>query len=662
MDRNTIIGLVLIFLVVIVFSYLSRPSEEELAYLAAQRDSVARVERYQDSVARLAEEANRSFRQDESSSGLVSGEGFLRELWTSEGSRASAGEGTDSTSSSVVVAGDSASGGVAGVREALRRTPAWVVMENDLLAVSLRSLGAQVRQVQLKGYRRYHGDSLLLYSSHEPQFFGFRFWTSQHAVHTRDVPFVYLAAESVERALAPGDTARVTFVVPTPEAGRELRYTYRLPYGSYAVDLEVDFVGMDRYVTSSQQYVDLEWSMISPQQERGVKKEGEYTRLSYYLYSGKYEEETLREKPRVVETKDRLSWVGYKQQFFSAILKSEVPFSQSRMQAQLSVRDSTVAEFSSTLMLPFDGGREDSYRFELFYGPNHYTTLRAYESDYEQVIPLGGWLVGWINRYVVIPVFNWLNGHIASYGVIILILTLLIKIVIFPLTFRSYKSQAKMRVLKPLVDQVTAKYTRPEDAMKKQQATMDIYRRAGVSPMGGCLPMLIQFPILIAMFRFFPASFELRQQSFLWADDLSSYDSVLDLPFTIPFYGDHVSLFTLLMAVTLFITSWMNMKQTADMSSAPQMKGMRFMMLYVMPIMMVFWFNDYSSALSYYYFLASLVTILQTWLIRRTINEEKLFERLKARSANYKAKPRRSTFMERLERMQREQEKKLKRR
>ena len=262
--------------------------------------------------------------------------------------------------------------------------------------------------------------------------------------------------------------------------------------------------------------------------------------------------------------------------------------------------------------------------------------------------------MSWVNKYVVINVFDWLSSFIKNYGIIILLLTLFIKIVVFPLTYKTYLNQAYMRVLKPKIDEINAKYPKKEDALKKQQATMALYKRAGINPMGGCLPLLIQMPILIAMFRFFPGSIELRQKSFLWADDLSSYDSILDLPFSIPFYGAHVSLFTLLMGVSMLVYGMMSYKQTANTSQ--QMPGMKFMTVYMMPLMMVMWFNNYSSGLSYYYLLTNLITIVQMVVIRRMIDGQKVLRRLEANSDK---KVKKNGFMERLERLQREQQKKL---
>ena len=285
----------------------------------------------------------------------------------------------------------------------------------------------------------------------------------------------------------------------------------------------------------------------------------------------------------------------------------------------------------------------------------HYRTLKDYDMHYEKIIPLGGNVIGLISRYIIIPTFNFLGKFIGSYGIIILILTLLVKLIISPLTLKSYKSSAKMNVIKPEIDKLNEKYPKPEDAMKKQQAMMALYQRAGISPMGGCLPMLLQLPVLYAMFRFFPASIELRQQSFLWADDLSAYDSILDLPFNIPLYGDHVSLFALLMAVSMFLYSKMTSKQ---MSNDPSMAGMKFMSVWLMPLMMLFICNNLSSGLSYYYLLSNLITMFQTWFARRFLVDEK---KIHAQLAATEGKPLpKSKWQQRLEEAQKMQQQALK--
>ncbi len=326
------------------------------------------------------------------------------------------------------------------------------------------------------------------------------------------------------------------------------------------------------------------------------------------------------------DVKTRISWIGYKQQFFSTFLVSDDNFLNAQLESNKIEDGLNIKQFSSRIALPVDNAANDEHNLKMYFGPNHFNTLKAYEYGFEDVVPLGGWIIKWINRYVIIFLFDLLDNKIASYGLIIFLLTIIIKLVFFPLTYKSYLSQAKMRVLKPQIDEINKKYPKKEDAMKKQQTTMALYKKVGVSPMGGCLPMLIQFPFLIAMFRFFPASFELRQKSFLWAEDLSTYDSIIDLPFSIPMYGDHISLFTLLMAASLFLTSRMNSAQMGDANAS--MPGMKFMTLYMMPVMLLVIFNNHSAGLSYYYLLSNVITLSQTLIIRRTVDDEAILRKL----------------------------------
>jgi len=296
--------------------------------------------------------------------------------------------------------------------------------------------------------------------------------------------------------------------------------------------------------------------------------------------------------------------------------------------------------------LPYENKPLHQINMQFFFGPNHFNTLKAQEMSFEKLIPLGWGIFSWINRFAVIPVFNYLDSFNLNYGLIILILTVLIKIILFPIAYKTYASSAKMRLLKPDIEEINAKFPKKEDAMKKQQAVMGLYKKAGVNPMAGCLPMLLQLPILIAMFRFFPASIELRQEAFLWADDLSTYDSILDLPFSIPFYGSHVSLFTLLMTVSTIIYTKINMQM---MGTSNQMPGMKAMM-YMMPVMFLGIFNNFASALSYYYFLTNIITFLQMFVFRYIIDEEALKKKIEANKKR-KITVKKSGFQKKLEEM-----------
>ncbi len=615
MDKNTIIGLVLIFLIIVGFSVLNRPSKEELAKRQRTLDSIAQLENKRQADL-LAFQKRQAAQED--SARLANADSTTLQ-WTVNGA------------------------------------PDTLLLENDFLKLHLVTAGGRIAKAQLKGFKTYQGDSLCLFQ-HPDDTFGFLFLVGAAEFNTSTLPFLPLRNASVQKALQAGDTAQLTLrFTASPTA--YIDYTYTLPYHDHQVKLSVQFHQMDQLITSQQGYIDMGWRMFSPQQERGIKREQDYSTIAYSTANGDYEELNRREGYDSANVNTKVRWVAFKEQFFMTALSVSDGFMQGNFVMNAANQGGYVRQFDAKLMLPFEGGANDRYALDFYLCPNHYETLKDYGFGMEKVIPLGWSLVSWVNKYFVIPVFNWLNKRINSYGLIILILTILIKLIVFPLTYKSYVSSAKMRVLKPMVDQIGSKFPRKEDAMKKQQAIMELYKRGGVNPMGGCLPMLIQFPILVAMFYFFPASIELRQQSFLWADDLSTYDSIFQLPFSIPFYGDHVSLFTLLMCVSMFLTSLMNLKQQGN-SSANSMPGMKFMMLYMMPIMMLFFLNNYSSGLSYYYLLANLITIGQTFLVQRLFDEKKLLEKINSTPAK---KPKKSRFMQRLEQMQKEQERRKRR-
>lgn len=614
MDKRSIVGLVLIFLIVIGFSYLMRPSKEELAAMRAKQDSVARAEARRDSA--LAEHQRRYAAEQDSARGAD--EAAMRDsVW--------------------------------GQQQETKTT----VLENNLIRLELSSLGGQIASVQIKGYKTYSGDSLFFVGSGDSKL-GYEFNTGQQDVHTADLHFTRVEGADPAPALSEGQEGVVTYRYKTGDDAW-IEYRYALGYNTHRVQFTTVFHNVDNYIQPQRGYIDMSWAMHSRQQERNVEKEREYTTISYALSNDDFEELNARKKEAQEEhVKTSVGWIAFKQQFFAGFLVCDKGFDEALLRMNSNSDSGYVRDFETRLMFPLSGVNDHRMDMAFYFSPTHYKTLKAYDKGFEKVVPLGGWLVSWVNKYVIINLFDWLNSFITNYGVIILLLTLFIKIIVFPLTFKTYRNQAYMRVLKPKIDEINAKYPKKEDAMKKQQATMALYKKAGINPMGGCLPLLIQMPILIAMFRFFPASIQLRQKSFLWADDLSSFDSILDLPFSIPFYGSHVSLFTLLMGASMLISGMISFAQSAN--SNQQMPGMKFMTVYMMPLMMVMWFNNYSSGLSYYYFLTNVITIAQTVIIRKTVDGQKVLKRLEANSGK---KVKKGGFMERLEKLQREQQRKL---
>ena len=523
----------------------------------------------------------------------------------------------------------------------------YVTLANEKLELVLSTKGAQPYSARLNDYKAYDSTDLYLlkpgYSDYNIAVF------AGENINTREIVFDV------------AETTDTTVVMRLPfRNGGYLEQKFILPEDSYMVRNEMSFVNAGDLIPRRINSFDIDWNVIISRLEKGYTNEKQYSKLDYY-FSGEKKPEQLGRGGRNASESivSKVKWFAFQQQFFSAIMTADNEFTS----ADFNIRFYDEKDPDRNLMMCNAHMQSDlrlengsvTIPFDFYFGPNHYRTLKDYDQKYEKIIPLGGSVIGLISRGVIIPTFNFLGKFIHNYGLIILIMTILIKIVVSPLTMKSYKSSAKMNVIKPEIDKLNEKYPKQEDALKKQQAMMELYKRAGISPMGGCLPMLLQLPILYAMFRFFPASIELRQQKFLWADDLSAYDSILDLPFNIPLYGDHVSLFALLMAVSMFLYSKMTSSQ---MSNDPSMAGMKFMSVWLMPLMMLFICNNLSSGLSYYYLLSNLITMLQTWFVRRYLVDEKKIHAQLAASAG-KPLPK-SKWQQRLEEAQKMQQQALK--
>ena len=515
-------------------------------------------------------------------------------------------------------------------------------LENDKIQIEFTTKGAQPYSVKIFDYMTYDSTDLYLIKPDHSQY-GITVFAGEN-INTKD--FTFQVAEHTDS----------TIVMRLPFAqGGYIQQRYALSEGSYMVRNELSFVGMGNVIPRNVSMLDIDWSVVIPRLEKGYKNEKQYSKLDFYFEGDKKPEEIGRGRDDSERIDTKFKWFAFQQQFFSAIMTSGTEFASADLDVKYYTEDDpsrNLMACSAKLRSDFQSGSDSIVLpYEFYFGPNDFRTLKEYDMKYEKIIPLGGWLVGWISRFVIIPIFDFLGKFISNYGLIILLLTLIIKLVIMPLTIKSYKSSAKMQAVKPELDKINAKYPNEKDAMKKQQATMDLYQRAGISPMGGCLPMLLQFPILFAMFRFFPASIELRQQKFLWADDLSAYDSIWDFGVNIPLLGDHLSLFALLMAATMFVYSKMT---SGQMSDDPNMAGMKFMSLYMMPIMMFFICNNLSAALSYYYLLSNLITMLVTWYIRKfVVTEEKVRAEMLLNANKPKQK---SKWQQRLEEAQKMQE------
>lgn len=516
----------------------------------------------------------------------------------------------------------------------------FITLENNLLELKISLKGGRVYSARLKEFVTHDSKPLILFSG-DSTVFGFNFFTADNkAIQTNDLYFNPL---SEERSISVTEDPGIVVLRLNADSNKYIEYKYTLLPDRYNLLFDVSFHNMDEVLPANQNSITLDWRMYIPQKEKGRTNEENYTSLKYKHYQDDVEGSKMRTKKdsETFEISTRLSWVAYVDQFFSAVIITDTYFLNGSLTSNLTPESKKyIRYFTSELGVPVTPGPDVSYQMRFYFGPNHLSTLKKEGHELEKIIYLGKNITGWISRFIIIPVFNWLEKYIDSYGIIILILTILIKLVLFPLTFKSYQSQAKMQVLKPLVDELNKKYPKQEDAMKKQQATMDLYKRAGINPMGGCLPMLLQFPILFAMFRFFPVSIELRQEHFLWATDLSTYDSILDLPFTIPIYGSHVSLFTLLMTASSILT--MKMSGSSTGQDQPGMK----MMMYMMPVMFMLILNQWSSGLTYYYFLANILTWIQNMISKRFIDADKVLAVLEE---NKKKPVKKSKWQQRLE-------------
>lgn len=612
MNKNTVIGFILIFVIFFGFTWYQSSQYKKQVEYQAQQDSIARAEQaYADSV------------------------------WRAE-------HPEDTLSAALSSAPD---------RQARQRiyrdslldvahedSSSYVTLANDKVEIVFNTKGAQPYSVLIKDYKTYDSTDLYLIKPGMSQY-GITIYAGEN-INTKD--FVFSVAESTDSTLV----MRLPF-----SGGGYIEQKYTLEQGSYMMKNYLSFVGMGDVIPRNVSMFDIDWNVVIPRLEKGYRNEMQYSKLDY-CYPGEKKPEQIGRGGRSDEERvdSKVNWFAFQQQFFSAIMRAGEDFSSAAFGIKFFEEDDPERNLMvcyADMRSEFDlsAGGDVTIPYEFYFGPNHYRTLKSYDQHYERIIPLGGSVIGLISRWVIIPVFNFLGRFIENFGIIILLLTVLIKLVVSPLTMKSYISSAKMSVLKPEMDKLNEKYPRQEDALKKQQAMMNLYRRAGVSPMGGCLPMLLQLPILYAMFRFFPASIELRQQPFLWADDLSAYDSILNLPFNIPLYGDHVSLFALLMALSMFIYSKMTSSQ---MSSDPSMAGMKFMSVWLMPIMMLFICNNLSSGLSYYYLLSNLITMLQTWFVKRYVVKP---EKIHAMLAATEGKPMpKSKWQQRLEEAQKMQQ------
>jgi YidC/Oxa1 family membrane protein insertase len=619
MNRNTIIGLLLIGAIFIGWSYMMQPSEEELAKRQYTQDSLLAVQQQRNAELE-ALDVEKIGKDAVTEQPAIANQNI---------SNTTPGQ-TDSVK--MAQFGDFSNAAIAEKK--------FFSIETDLLKIKLLNQGGRVYSVELKDYQTFDSLPLILFDS-DTSSFGFSFFNQSRNIQTNDLffqPFFSINSPPEGESFKVSGNDSIQFSLRLyPDAGsgainpnRYIEYVYTFLGNNYMIGFDVNLVNMNGLISTRLNTLDLEWEANLRKQEKAVDNWNKPT-VFYKFY--KNDVENLSEGSDVAEEelKTKVKWISFKQHFFAATLIADDKFENANVGASVDEKPTNpvyLKSMYSVIGIPYNNQSYQKIPMHFYFGPLKYKILKKYKLDLEKQIPLGWsfFLLAWVNIYAVIPVFDFLGSFGWNYGIVILVLTLLLKLVLFPIAYKTYMSSAKMRALKPDVEEINKKFPKKEDSMKKQQATMALYKQAGVNPLSGCVPVVLQMPILIAMFRFFPSSIELRQKAFLWATDLSTYDSIWTFPngFKIPFYGDHVSLFTLLMTVSTIIYTRINNQM---MSSNQQMPGMKTMM-YLMPIMFLGVFNNYSAGLSYYYFLANIITFGQMYVFRLFVNEDKLKQKI----------------------------------
>lgn len=615
MDKKSLIGLVLMGVLLVGYSLFTKPSKELLEKNQRINDSITLVEaqkRYE-----AEQKKNLSDTLAKISAAAATPEELSQIKVNELGAFADASTGEEK----------------------------FFYLENKKIRLKFSSKGGRPYSAELKDYKTFDGKPVILFDG-ETTHFSLQFFSQNKSITTQELYFLPQTQETSQDAAS--GTKTLVMRLPAGE-GAYIDYRYTLEPDSYQLGYTIHMEGMDKVLGNNTTMIDLDWELDVRQQEKGRKWESQYATIQYKYYQndvGKLAPSTIK-KATSENLTTKVEWIGFKQQFFSTVLRADNYMTSARINSTTPEETADfIKTFTAEISLPFAGKAQEDIGFTFYFVPNHYKTLKAEGHELTILVDLGWKWIAWINKWFVVNIFHWLEGFISNYGIIIIILTIFFKLLVFPLSYKSFLSGARMKVLKPQIDEINKKFG-TDKAMEKQQATMALYKKAGVNPLGGCLPALLQMPIWIALFRFFPSSIELRQQSFLWAHDLSTYDSILNLPFTIPGYGAHVSLFTLLMALSMLVTTKMQMDQTQTAQPVPGMK----IMMYMMPVMMLVWFNSYAAGLSVYYFFSNVISYIQQIVIKRSINEEKILNKLKE---NQKKPVKKSKFQERLEIMAKE--------
>jgi YidC/Oxa1 family membrane protein insertase len=607
-DKNTYIGLFIIAAVLFGWMYWSRPSEKELARQKTVQDSIANIQQKQQEKAKMVAAAVKPEKKDSSA----------------------ATNDTASHASDSLAAIHRMQSDLGVFYQATKGTVSTTVLENDFLKATVSTKGGKIESVELKNFKTSAGGPLILFAPDSTNF-GLTLNAYSRSISTDSLYFSVVGGGPV----ASKDSTVLTMQLNTGNPAKYIQYIYSLKQGTYLLQCSIRVVGMQDVLASNTQDIALNWAMHGPSQEASIPNQQRGSTVYFKTYQDDVDHlNTVKDEKKTLPAD--ISWVSFKQQFFSSILIANTKFGTPVVECQTNKNPKFVKNYAAEVYIPYGRSQDEIFGMQFFFGPNNYHLLKKISSgndlDLNGQISLGWGIFGWVNKFLVIPVFDFLSGFNMNYGLVILILTLVIKALLFPIAFKTYKSSAKMRVLKPEIDEIGKKFPKTEDAMKKQQAVMALYKKAGVNPMAGCLPMLMQLPILYALISFFPASIELRQQHFLWAHDLSTYDSIYNFGFNVPGYGDHISLFALLMTLSQYLYLSANQQLMGTGGTDQMAKTMKWMM-YLTPIFILGFLNSYSAGLSYYYFLANLITFGQTFLARRFIDEKELHRKMQENKA-----------------------------
>ncbi len=639
MDRNSVIGLVLIAVILVVFSILNAPTEAEMKAQQQKEDSLRNVQKKEiEEKQKKADKKKTAEVVDTNSvksidSNLVENAELLPIVGSVKTDSIQKARINEKREKKFDIFTPSATG-----------KKELIVLENEKIRLTLSTKGGSIVSAELKDfktYKDYNGGNdraLMLFDSDSSEM-GLSFFVNDIPLESKSLYF--------EPSMTEKDGNKMLVMkAKTSDPKKYIEFVYSLSNDSYVSNFDIHVIGLaSEGVTES---IEFNWQARLLATEKLIDTERMVSSV-FYKYKDEtrdYLSETASEE---LQLEAPTQWIAFKQSYFSVVLMSEEGINPEGSAIAVTALSSTkyIKDYEAHLNISDGATNKLNVSYQFYFGPNDYNELVLFDNGMEKIVNIGWGIFGWVNMYLVIPIFNFLDGMNMSYWIIILLLTIIVKILIMPLTYKNYKSSAKMRVLKPEIEEITKSF-KDGDPMKKQQATMALYKSSGVNPMAGCIPMLIQMPVLIAVFRFFPSAIELRQQTFMWADDLSAYDSIAQLGFAIPFYGDHVSLFTLLMAASTILITRMNSGQMDN-----SMPGMKFMM-YFFPVMMIFFFNNMAAGLSYYYLISNLLSMLIMWGIKKyLIDEGKLRMQIEANKLKPKAS-KKSKWQMKLEEMQKQ--------